>query len=124
MISSGYNALGDLAEPMRGLEERPPLTMYAPQSRTGYVAVMLDEHGVPEEHYWSLAKDIASQRVLPDGTPVDRVRMVVPLRDLAIDFAADARNQGIDAVLYPADDGTWWNPDPPGDWAYPPRKML
>jgi hypothetical protein len=120
-IESGYNALGDLAESMHGLESRPPLTMYAPGSRTGYVAVVIDEDGRPEDHHWSIARDVAARRALPDGTPVQRIRMVVPLRALAIEFAAEARRHGIDAVLYPAEDGTWWNPDPPGDWAYPPR---
>jgi hypothetical protein len=121
-IEGGYNELGDLAEPMQGLEARPPLTMYAPQSRTGYVAVVIDEQGAPEDHYFRLAKDLAARRALPDGAAVERVRIVVPLRELAIDFAGEARRQGIDAVLYPADDGTWWNPDPPGDWAYPPKR--
>jgi hypothetical protein len=122
MISSGYNTLGDFAEPMRGIEHQPPLTMYSPQYQTGYIAVVIDKNGIPEGFYWNLAKQIAAHRALPDGTPIRRVCIVVPLRDLAIDFAAEAKAHGIDAVLYPADDGVWWNPDPPGDWAYPPRK--
>jgi hypothetical protein len=120
-IAGGYNELGDLAEPMRGLEGKPPLTMYAPSSRTGYVAVVIDEGGHPEDHYWGIARDVAARHALPDGTPVQRVRVVAPVRSLAIAFAGQARQHGIDAVLYPADDGTWWNPDPPGNWAYPPR---
>ena len=121
-IARGYNDVGDAREPMRSLEQRPPLTMYDPTTKTGYVAVLLLEDGAPVAEPWQIARTAARDGRLEDGTPVDRVKIIVQLRELALDFTAQARAAGIDAVLYPAEDGTWWNPDPPGRWAYPPRR--
>ena len=54
------------------------------------------------------------------GTKVAEVKLVVPLRDLVFTVAAEAKKAGFSGVLYPADDGSFWNPDPPGNWADPP----
>jgi hypothetical protein len=33
-----------------------------------------------------------------------------------------AKQAGFDSVLYPDDQGVFWNPDPPGVWLTPPVK--
>lgn len=120
-IDPPYDERGDAAEPMRGLEARAGLTRYDPRGKIAYVAVVILPDGEPEEHYWASALELVKKRATSDGAPVEKVRLIVPLRRLALAFTARAKEHGIDAVLYPGEDGRWWNPDPPGDWAYPPR---
>lgn len=120
-IDGDYDERGDEAEPMRGLEARAGVTQYDPRGKIAYVAVVILPDGEPEEHYWASALELVNKRATGDGAPVAKVRLIVPLRRLALAFAARARAHGIDAVLYPGEGGRWWNPDPPGHWAYPPR---
>jgi hypothetical protein len=121
-IEGNFNELGDAAEPMRGLEDRAGMTKYDPRAKTAYVAVVVFPDGEPEAHHWGTATDLARRRAAADGTPVERVRIIAPLRELALRLGKQSKAHGIDAVLYPGDGGTWWNPDPPGEWAYPPKE--
>lgn len=116
-----YNELGDRRELRQGVEQRPPLTMYSPVNHIGYKAVVVQPNGKLEDPAWKIAVDIARSKQLPDGAPVDQVKIVVPLRRLALQVRETAIRAGIAAVLYPSDDGEFWDPDPPGSWSTPPR---
>jgi hypothetical protein len=120
-IDGPYNELGDCRELREGVEQRPPLTMYSPVKRVGYKAVVVLPNGKLENPAWKIAVDIARSKQLPDGAPVDQVKIVVPLRRLALQVHDTAIRAGIAAVLYPSDDGEFWDPDPPGSWSMPPR---
>jgi hypothetical protein len=121
MIDGIFNDQGDAAEVTQNLEARAGVTKYDPRGKIAYVAVVILPDGEPEEHYWASALELVKKRATGDGAPVEKVRLIVPLRRLALAFAARAKAHGIDAVLYPGEGGRWWNPDPPGSWAYPPH---
>jgi hypothetical protein len=117
----GFNDLGDQIDDLSGAKPRAPLTLYDAEYAIGYKAVVVLPDGTFEEDAWSQAKQVALARVLPDGTTVEAVRIIVPLRELALAVGAQAKAAGIDAVLYADGPGNFWNPDPPGLWRTPPR---
>lgn len=120
-IEDGFNALGDLRDhrASRG-QPRGALTLYEERSRLGYKAVLVLPDGSLEPSAWNVAKRVARARALDDGTPVSAVRIIVPLRRHVFEIAKLADEAGFDAVLYPAADGSLWDPDPPGAWLGPP----
>ncbi len=119
-LQFGWNEHGDLLEERGVTRPRPPLTLYDRDSEVGYKAVVVFPDGSYEEDAWNEAKKVAKAGKLPDGTVVSAVRIVVPLRELVAKVADAARKAGFDAVLYPDDQGNFWNPDPPGEWRSPP----
>jgi hypothetical protein len=121
-LVDGFNDLGDLREVRGTVKPAPPLTFYSSKWRVGYKAVLVEPDGSIEPSAWDEAAQIAKSKRLPDGTPVDSVRIVVPLREHVFVVADRAKQAGFDAVLYPDDKGQFWDPDPPGTWSTPPRK--
>lgn len=119
-VELGYNERGDQLEERGRTVAKAPLTLYAPATKIGYKAVVVFPDGTIEPHAWNQAKMVLKDRALKDGTKVAEVKLVVPLRDLVFTVAAEAKKAGFSGVLYPADDGSFWNPDPPGNWADPP----
>ena len=120
-LETGFNEQGDRIEDRGKAEAKPPLTLYSPKRRIGYKAVVVFPDGSIEPHAWNQAKMVLKNRATEDGTPVDEVKIVVPLRELVFTVADEARKAGFAAVLYPASDGVFWNPDPPGMWLTPPH---
>jgi hypothetical protein len=121
-LVDGFNDLGDLREVRGTVKPAPPLTFYSSKWRVGYKAVLVDPDGSIESSAWKEAEQIAKAKQLPDGSPVESVRIVVPLREHVFVIADRAKQAGFDAVLYPDDKGQFWDPDPPGTWSTPPRK--
>lgn len=120
-IDGNYTELGDEREPMRGLEVRPSMVHYHPQTKRAYVALVVLPSGEPEQGAWNEALERSRLRVTAKGEPISQVRLVVPLRAHALALSSRAAAAGLGPVLYPAADGAWLCPDPPGSWAYPPR---
>lgn len=124
-IDAGFNAMGDAPERVVGDEApQPPLTLYSPTSELGYKAVVVmpgPGGGKIEQGAWAAASSALAAGQLPDGQPLRAVKLIVPLRAQALATSARAKAAGFAAVLYPDDDGRYWDPDPPGLWAIPPR---
>lgn len=120
-IDGNYTELGDEREPMRGLEVRPSMVHYHPQTKRAYVALVVLPEGEPEQGAWRTALELARRRTTEQGEPISQVRLVVPLRAHALALGPRAADAGLGPVLYPAPDGAWLCPDPPGSWATPPR---
>ncbi|MBX3186518.1 MAG: hypothetical protein KF819_05865 [Labilithrix sp.] len=120
LIDHGFNEQGDELEDRGKTEPRPPLTLYSAKRRIGYKAVLVLPDGSVEPHAWNQAKRVLEKKALADGSPVDDVKIVVPLREHAFMIADEAKKAGFGGVLYPSDDGRFWNPDPPGMWRTPP----
>ncbi len=116
----GWNDRGDQQEIKGTTQARPPLTLYGVKSKIGYKAVMVSPEGEIEPTALAEAKAVLDRGALDDGTPVSTVKLVVPLREHAVAIAAEAQASGFGAVLYPADDNTFWNPSPPGSWRTQP----
>jgi hypothetical protein len=115
-VDSDYNAAGDRREPGRRLEEHPPLTLYDRRSGIGYKAIAPSSASGVDEEQWSELVAWTRARKLPDGVPLEKLRLIVPTRDLALALKDRGAAAGIEAVLYPDDEGQWWNPRPPGLW--------
>jgi hypothetical protein len=120
-IDNDFNELGDQRE-HRAYNSQPTggLTLYDPRTKVGYKAVLVLPDGSVEPSAWDDAKQIAQAGKLEDGTLVSAVRLVVPLRPHVFAIAKEAKQAGFDAVLYPEGDGSFWDPDPPGNWIGPP----
>lgn len=116
-IDGPYDELGDLYERRGPVEPRAPLTLYSTRTRVGYEAVPVTPEGAVDGVAWRVAREVLRARKLPDGSPVEQVKLVAPNRQLALTLLDQARAEGFAAVLYPADDGAFWDPDPPGRWA-------
>jgi hypothetical protein len=116
-IDGPYNQLGDCGEELAGDEAvRKPLTLYSPTSQIGYKAVLVLPDGGIEPGAWSDAANVLAAGTLPSGEVVDQVKLIVPTRALALQIAGRAKSAGFAAVMYPTDDGQYWDPDPPGLW--------
>jgi hypothetical protein len=98
------------------LDPHPPLTVYDSNERTGYKAIVADESGNVDRHEWATLAGWARAKQLPDGTPIDALRVIVPSRAAALALHPRAAADGIDAVLFSDSEGVWWNPSPPGLW--------
>jgi hypothetical protein len=121
-VLPGFNELGDGLEPRGDVQPRPPLTLYAKDTKTGYKAVLVLPDGRVEDTAWNDAKKILKAGKLADGAAVKRVKIVVPLREHTFAIRDRARKEGFAGVVYPDDDGEFWDTDPPGSWAGPPRE--
>lgn len=119
-VQPGFNQLGDQLDDVSNAEPRGALTLYDEEYALGYKAVLVLPDGSYEKSAWNEAKKILEARALPDGSAVEGVRIVVPLREHVFAIAAEAKAAGFDAVVYPEGPGAFWNPDPPGEWRTPP----
>ena len=121
-IDGGYNALGDAVERVGGDETpAPPLTLYSASSGIGYKAVMVSPEGAIERDAWDEAAEVLAAGQISGDRPVGAVKLIVPARRHALQIAAEAGKAGFAAVLYPDDEGRFWNPDPPGRWIGSPK---
>jgi hypothetical protein len=109
-----YNEAGDLLVDADGAEEHPPLTYYDPANEIGYKAVVPTAMDAAQ---WAEIERWAKRGKLPDGSVLSAVRLIVPNRAAALKLRARARETGVKAVLYTDNQGQWWDPSPPGEWA-------
>jgi hypothetical protein len=112
----GFNEVGDVCWSAGKIVPKPPLTLYNAETKIGYKAVLILPDGSAEESAWKEAKDILRAKALPDGTPVDHVCIVVPLREHVFQIADRAKQEGFEAVLYMGEKGEFWNVNPSGLW--------
>ena len=114
--SGDYNAQGERRELALSLAEHPPLTFYRANTALGYKAIVASPEGEVDEQLWAEMVSWLQRRRLPDGTRLERLRLIVPLREAALAIAGRAARDGIEAVLYTDNRGQWWDPAPPGPW--------
>ena len=119
-LEAGFNDLGDRIEDRGKAEARPPLTLYSASRRIGYKAVVVFPDGSIEPHAWNQAKMVLKDKATTDGSPVDAVKIVVPLREHVFTIAEEAKNAGFSGVLYAGNDGQFWDPNPAGMWLSDP----
>jgi hypothetical protein len=104
----GYNELGDLEISPDDRSKKAPFTFFDKDENTAYKAIMVAPDGEVDDDIWS---------EMAGATKKHKVRLIVPLRRLALKIRKKAKDDGFDAVLYIDDKKRLWNPDPPGDWA-------
>lgn len=119
-VVSGFNELGDLQDDLEGAKPQRPLTFYQAEYEMGYKTVVVFPDGSVDEAAWNDAAKVLKAKKLSNGSPVAGVRLIVPLRELVFKIKEKATEAGFEAVLYPDDDGGFWDPDPPGPWVGPP----
>jgi hypothetical protein len=115
-IEGGYNDQGDQEILPIGLEPHPPLTFYEPALHRGFKAIYVDSAGNADD--LELGEYIGYLRAgkLADGTLLDELYLIAPDRNRALALYGRAGVLGVSAVYYPASNGTWFNPRPPGLW--------
>ena len=121
-IEGGWNAEGDRSVYPDALEPGAPFTLVDRAQRTGYRAVVVMPDGTLDGASWSDIAQLTAMTQLADGTPIERVRLIVPVRENAVEITPRARELGVDAVLY-KDGDTLWNPVPPGNWRDGPKPV-
>jgi hypothetical protein len=118
-LEGGWNAEGDRGEYPAKLEPCPPFTLVDRVRHVGYRAVVVMPDGTLDGASWSEIAQLTALRQLADGTPIEHVRLIVPVRDSALAIAERARELGVDGVLYKEGD-TLFNVIPPGNWRVVP----
>jgi len=109
---SDFNEHGDREDEPARREQLAPFTFVDPQNQVAYKAIIVDPRGQPDPDVW---KQMTS--ALADANrPYERIRLIVPLRELALAVIPKATVAGFDAVLYPDDRNRLWNPAPTGWW--------
>jgi hypothetical protein len=111
-----FNAQGDQVIVTGNAKPLPPLTLYNPYLKLGLKAVLVLPDGELEASAWDEAKAWIQAHALPDGTPLDTLWVVVPLREHAIALHSRAVEAGFKATVYPDPRGRFWDPCPPGPW--------
>jgi hypothetical protein len=108
----GYNDLGDLEDAPEERVAKAPWTFYDERRKVAYKAIMVDSDGGVDDDLWT-----SLVQAIKGGAKTNtKVRLIVPLRDLALGLRVRARAAGFDAVLYVDEERRFWNPDPPGEW--------
>jgi len=115
-VEGGYNARGDQEILPFGLEPHPPLTLYEPAFQRGFKALYADAAGNVADAELAEYVGYLQTGKLPDGAPINELFLIAPDRDRALALYNQATALGVSAVYYPAEDGTWLNPRPPGVW--------
>lgn len=115
-LDDGFNERGDKQIKPGSAKALPPLTLYNAQTKTGFKAVLVQPDGEPEPSAWNEAKSLIHAGVLPDGTPLELLWVVVPLREHAIALHSRATEAGFRSTVYPDQRGRFWDPNPPGPW--------
>src|SRR6185436_9707651 len=100
-LEDGFNEEGDKAIVTRNAKPLPPLALYNPHTKFGLKAVLVLPDGEPESSAWDEAKALIDAHALPNGTPLDALSIVVPLREHAISLHDRAVKAGFRATLYP-----------------------
>jgi hypothetical protein len=98
----GWNAEGDRLVIPGELAPHEPLTLYDAAARVGYKAIVVQPDGSVDEDIWRTMQHVAAQKRLPDGTRVDSVRLIVPVRQNALAIHDRAIADGFEMVTYPA----------------------
>lgn len=115
-VVAAYNDAGDLRTFASSLEAHPPLTMYDAAKKIGYKAIVAEDTGAVEPSDWAAIAAWAAARRLPDGSPLEAMRVIVHFRAAALALHDRAVASGIERVLYPDENGILWDPAPPGLW--------
>jgi hypothetical protein len=111
-----FNALGDELINPGNAKPQAPLTLYNRWLKTGFKAVLVTPEGELEESAWNDARSMLNARALPDGDEVQKIWIVVPLREHAIAVHARVVEAGFEAALYPGQGDHFWDPVPKGPW--------
>ena len=111
-----FNEEGDQAISPGDAKPLPPLTLYNPYVKAGFKTVLVMPDGEPEDSDWDEAKALIQAHALPDGTPLDALWVIVPLREHALSLHSRAVEAGFESTLYPDSRGRFWDPLPPGPW--------
>jgi hypothetical protein len=118
----GWNAEGDRLVIPGDLTPHAPLTLYDATARVGYKAIVVQPDGSVDQEIWEDMQRIAAQKRLPDGTRIDAVRLIVPVRENALAIHDRAMANGFEMVTYPAGSArVFWqvHPDRPPGTALP-----
>jgi hypothetical protein len=115
-IDRNFNELGDQLVDAGTAKPQAPLTLYNPWLKIGFKAVLYTPDGELEESAWEEARNVLQARALPDGTSVERIWIVVPLREHAVAIHARVVEAGFEGVVYPRKGGEFWDPVPKGPW--------
>jgi hypothetical protein len=110
--SPEYNEHGDANETPPQRQPRPPFTFFDPAKGHAYKAIIVDPSGEPDDEVWD--EMVAAAKVRPGD--INEIRLVVPLRELAVKILDRARHNGMGAVLYPDAQNRLWNIAPAGWW--------
>lgn len=116
-VAAGFNALGDKQETLWGQQAHPPLTFYVDMAKHGYKAVVQNPDGTVDEELFSEMASWIKAGKLPDGTSLEQLQLIVPNRDTAVALRSRADEIGVTKVFYTGENGTLWNPWPPGEWS-------
>lgn len=107
-IAPGWNEHGDRLVEIVDRHDLFPFTFFDSRNATGYKTMIADpDTDAIDESLWQVLVAIAAAGQTPDGTRVDAVRVIVPVRDDALRLADRARADGIDLVAYPDEHSFW-----------------
>lgn len=98
----GWNTEGDRLVIPGELTPHEPLTLYDAAARVGYKAIVVQPDDSVDQEIWGDMQRIAAQKRLHDGTRVDSVRLIVPVRENALAIHDRAIADGFEMVIYPA----------------------
>jgi hypothetical protein len=110
-LAAGWNALGDLKMRVVG-EKKGPLTAYDRASRTGFLAVAVDDSGEGADAELTKAAQWIANGRLPNGSPLASLILVTKRRSGALALAGRAQRLRAGGVAYVDDAGSYWNPFP------------
>lgn len=110
--SAEFNELGDAHETPLQRQPRTPFTFFDPAKGHAYKALVIEPSGEPDPEVWD--QMVAAAKARPPD--VKEIRLVVPLRELALKILDRARHHGIATVLYPDHQNRLWNVAPAGWW--------
>ena len=115
-VAPFYNQYGDREIIFLGGEKRSPLTYYDPAQQAGYQTLYVAPDGsIDEAGFNSLISYLAAHQ-LPDGSPLEKLFLIVPSRPQALSIYPRAAKLGVSAVYYPDETGAWYDPFSPGLW--------
>jgi len=108
----GWNAEGDRLVVPAGAQPLAPLTLYDPDTKVGYKAIVVQPDGSVDEEIWAELLAILQRGALPDGAPLASIRLIVPVRDNALALHDRAIAAGFEMVTYPRGQGVFWQVHP------------
>lgn len=103
----GWNERGDrLVGPINAVPHAP-LTLWEPNRKVGYKAIVVYPDGSVDEDTWEQMAEIVHNGQLDDGTPIEALRLVVPRREDAVTILDRALAAGFEMVVYPQGAAFW-----------------
>ena len=111
-----FNEHGDQLVNAGNAKPHAPLTLYNPWLKIGFKAVLYTPEGELEESAWEEALGVLKARALADGAEVEKIWIVVPLREDAVAAHDRVVAAGFEAAVYPGQSGKFWDPAPKGPW--------